>query len=119
MASLLAPFVLAGLILMHGLDAGAVDSMHEPGHEMVASHAPQVEAAAGGDHGCYGCHLAGHITVVCVAALVSVALWGIGRIGLDETDTAQPRDGRGRRAEPSSAVPRWRPAWLELSVILR
>ena len=124
MASLLAPLVLAGLILMHGLDAGAVRSVTDAMPEMAASPAAQVEAAGGdhsGDHGCDGCHLAGHVTAVCVAALVSVVLWRIGRVRLGETDAAQapPMPGRPGGAGPPSPVPRGQPAWLELSVILR
>jgi hypothetical protein len=119
MASLLAPLVLAGLILMHGLDAGALQSMADAGHEMVASHAAHVEGTAVGDHGCDGFHLAGHITVMCVAALVSVALC-IRRVRLSETRADQSPPGRrSGGAGPSSPVPRGQPAWLELSVILR
>jgi hypothetical protein len=120
MASLLAPLVLAGLILMHGLDAGAVQSMADAGHEMVASHAAHVEGTAVGDHGCDGCHLAGHITVMCVAALVSVALWHIRPVRLSETGANQSPPGRrSGGAGPPRPVPRGQPAWLELSVILR
>lgn len=119
MASLLAPLALAGLILMHGLDAGAVQSMTDAGHAMVASHAPQVEKGPSGDHGCDGCHLAGHVTFMCVAALVSVALWRVRRVRLDETGAEQSPPGRSGGAGPSRPVPRGHPAWLELSVILR
>jgi hypothetical protein len=150
MASLLAPLVLAGLILMHGLDAEAARSVTDTGvaehatgdptgdvagtqagsrtgraagDEMVAAaNAAHVEKAPGGDHGehgCHGCHLAGHMTAVCVAALVSVALWRVGRVRLGEAGAEQPAPGRPRRAATSSPVPRGQPAWLELSVILR
>jgi hypothetical protein len=119
MASLLAPLVLAGLILMHGLDAGAVQSMTHVGHETVASHDAHLEEAHGGDHGCDGCHLAGHITVACVAVVVSVALWRAGRVRLGETGAEHPPPGREGGADPPTPVPRGQPAWLELSVILR
>jgi hypothetical protein len=122
MAGLLAPFALAGLILMHGLDAGAVRSMSDAGHEMhemVASHAPHVEEAPGDDHGCDGCHLAGHVTAVCVAALVSVALWRVHRVRLGEAGTEQSPSGLPGGTGPPGPVPRGHPAWLELSVILR
>jgi hypothetical protein len=117
-ASLLAPLALAGLILMHGLDAGAIQSLTDAGHEMVAPHAPHVERTVGDDHGCNGCHLAGHVTVACVAALVSVALWRIRRVRLGESGAEQP-PGRQGGTGPPTPVPRGQPAWLELSVILR
>jgi hypothetical protein len=119
MASLLAPFALAGLILMHGLDAGAVRSMSDAGHEMVASHTPHVEEGPGDDHGCDGCHLAGHVTAVCVAALVSAALWRVRRFRLSEAGAEQSPPGRRGGTRPPRPVPRGHPAWLELSVILR
>lgn len=119
MAGLLAPLVLAGLILMHGLDAGAVQSMVDAGHEMVASHATHVDEAPSDDHGCDGCHLAGHVTAVCVAALVSVALWRIRRVRLHGAVAEQSPPGHHGGAGPPTPVPRGRPAWLELNVILR
>jgi uncharacterized protein DUF6153 len=119
MAGLLAPLALAGLILMHGLDAGAARSVTDTAHEMVAAYAPHVEEAAGDHHGCDGCHVAGHVTSVCVAALVSVALWRIRRLRLDAARPEQSPTGRSGRAGPPRPVPRGHPAWLELSVILR
>jgi uncharacterized protein DUF6153 len=120
MAGLLAPLVLAGLILMHGVDAGAIESMTGGADRMTAvAHPPQIDGMSEGDHGCDGCHLAGHVTVVCVAALVSVALWHLGRVRLDDTDAGQSRQECSSGAGPPSPVPRWRSAWLELSVILR
>jgi uncharacterized protein DUF6153 len=119
MAGLLAPLVLAGLILMHGLDAEAVQSMTDVGHEMGAPHASHIEEAPDGDHGCDGCHLAGHVTVACVAVVASVALWRVRRVRLGETDPEQPPPGRQGRADAPAPVPRGHPAWLELSVILR
>jgi Family of unknown function (DUF6153) len=119
MAGLLAPLVLAGLILMHGLDAGAVQSMTDVGHEMGAPHTSHIEEAPHGDHGCDGCHLAGHVTVACVAVLFAVALWRVHRIRLGQTDSEQSPPGRQGGADPPTPVPRGQPAWLELSVILR
>jgi uncharacterized protein DUF6153 len=120
MAILLAPLVLAGLILMHGVDAGAVESVTGGADRMTtAAHPPEIGGMSSDDHGCDGCHVAGHVTVVCVAALASVALWRFVRALLGNTDTDPSMDGRTGGAGPPSPVPRWRPAWLELSVILR
>jgi hypothetical protein len=120
MAGLLAPLVLAGLILMHGADAGAVGSVAGGADRMTAiAHAPQIDGMSSEEHGCDGCHLAGHVTVVCVAAMVSVGLWHLGRVRPDDTDAWQSPHGRTGGSDPPSPVPRWRPAWLELGVILR
>jgi hypothetical protein len=120
LASLLAPLVLAGLILMHGVDAGAVQSMTAAGHEMVESHAAHVDGSPDGHHGCDGCHLASHVTAVCVAVVVSLVLWRVRRTRLGETSAEQPPTPGGQRGTgPPAPVPRGQPAWLELSVILR
>jgi hypothetical protein len=120
LASLLAPLVLTGLILMHGVDAGAVQSMTAAGHETVEPHAAHVDGSPDGGHGCDGCHLASHVTAVCVAVVVALALWGVHRTRLGETSAEQPpTPGSQRGTGPPTPVPRGQPAWLELSVILR
>lgn len=117
--------MLGGLFLMHGVDAGALESLtptHDAAHPAAGGHAggahaggAPAEGASNHDDG----WLAGHITVACVTVLASVALWSIGRGRLRTTAPARPLPCPASARRRPVAVHGWRPPWIDLCVILR
>ena len=110
------PLVAGSLLLMHGLGAGVSHGVGHGTHEAAHSHEGEAHPGRADDStdGCRGC--LAHVVMTCVAVIVAVTAWQLGRRGF------VPRMMTGRvatwRARPHVGLLRARdPAWVQWSVM--
>jgi len=113
---LLLPLVAGSLLLMHGLDAGASDVVGHGADEPSHSHEDGTHSGRTheGTDSCPGCLV--HVVMTCVAVIVAVVAWQLGRHRFAPSVVAQ-RVARWRERPHIGQLRARDPVWVRLSVM--